>query len=139
MNYKKLVTRYAILKLCKQLQQPISLLAQNNDHRFDFMLTNRIKYAVFPHSLQDDYLAIQKNSLFNKYGIDNTEAEFYIFVIQNNEKEMVYINDFEYYMISVRKLKQLIENQYYVELSQTCFKSVYLFNFDIIKKNSARL
>ncbi len=70
-----------------------------------------------------------------------TEAKYYVFVIENLNKNIFCNNgsNLLYYRIKVKKLKKLIRKQLYQKVYQDNDKAGYLFNLQLIIPHSKQL
>ena len=142
MTIKKQLDWYCINKLSSRLCPPVGLYAHNNDYRFDFMMTNKIKYSVIydPNAYKTKHIFIQKKGVFTQRGVDSTQADFYVIVVDNDApKTYKSIKSYDFYLISLNKLKQLIEKKLFTSFYKFCISSGYKFELDVIKSNSALL
>ena len=97
-----------------------------NDNKYDFLTSDNIKYEVKtePASLKTNNFFIEFEGYGKPSGINTTEANYYI------------INDtITYYLISVDKLKLLIEHKPIIQTKDTK-TSGRLIKTQIIKDNS---
>ena len=97
-----------------------------NDNKYDFLTNDNIKYEVKtePASLKTNNFFIEFKGYGKPSGISTTEANYYI------------ISDtINYYLISVYKLKLLVENSRIISTKDK-FTFGYLIKKQIIKDNS---
>ena len=86
-------------KIC--LLNNTQLIKFNNDYRYDFKTSDKIKYEV-----KTDELSLKTNNLFIEFesyrkpsGISSTKAHYYIFS-----------DTIDYYLIETQKLKTILSN-----------------------------
>ena len=104
----------------------VKVLNYCNDNKYDFLTSDNIKYEVKtePASLKTNNFFIEFEGYGKPSGINTTEANYYI------------INDtITYYLISVDKLKLLIEHKPIIQTKDTK-TSGRLIKTQIIKDNS---
>jgi hypothetical protein len=114
-----------------------------NNYRYDFKLSNGDTYEI-----KFDRLSCKTNNIFvevlqfNKNsGLLTTEAKYYVFVIENTNKNLFCNNESNllYYRIKVKILKKLIKTQLYHKVYQDIDKGGYLFNLQLIISHSRQL
>ena len=121
----------ALQKILKYYGSNIKLLRTNDDFKYDFELSNGIKFEV-----KVDIKASLTNNIFIEYlqfnissGIDKTEAEYYIIIVPMNE----------YILIKTNVIKKLINEKLYKFIIQpnrnNNFTAGYIFDKQIIINN----
>ena len=102
----KLYEDKALYKILKYYEKDgLKLLETNNNFKYDFVLSNGLKYEV-----KADIKAVLTNNIFIEYlqfnipsGIDRTESDYYIIMIPLSE----------YILIKTNIIKKLINDKQY--------------------------
>ena len=121
----------ALQKILNYYGSNIKLLRTNDDFKFDFVLSNGLKFEV-----KADIKASITNNIFIEYiqfnissGIDKTEANYYIIIIPLNE----------YILIKTEIIKNLIDEKLYKFIIQPTknnnFTAGYIFEKQLIIDN----
>ena len=121
----------ALQKILKYYGSNIKLLRTNDDFKFDFELSNGLKFEV-----KADIKASITNNIFIEYlqfnissGIDKTEADYYIIIVPLNE----------YILIETKKIKNLIDEKLYKFIIQPTknnnYTAGYIFEKQFIINN----
>jgi hypothetical protein len=142
MTIQKQLQWHAINKLSTKLSPPVGLYAHSNNSQYHFMMTNKIKYAVKydPLTYKTNRVFIQKRGFFTYSGLDHTIAHFYVIVVDKGEpSNNAVIKNYDFYLIAVNKINDLIKKNLYSSYYKYCINSGYVFELDVIKKYSALL
>jgi hypothetical protein len=109
-----------------------TLVATNDDNKFDFLLSNNKSYEVKALLKVYKYNTIfVEDTAFRKpSGISISKANFYIFVLIDNCEVQKTI------VISTVKLKRLINEKKYIKYYVDILKSGYLFNLQYLISES---
>jgi len=125
------IEKIAQEKLINHLNNNITIINTNNDFKYDFKLSNNLKYEV-----KYDRMSIITGNIFIEFycrgklsGISTSESDFYI--IAYTDKDL--------YLIETETLKKLINNKEYMRPYEDAIKSGYLFKKNIITLNSTKL
>jgi hypothetical protein len=125
----------AIAKLLKFYKNEFTVIERRNDSKYDVRLSNNDTFEV-----KADILASKTGNIFietvqfkKPSGIEITEAAYYIiiFISCNMFKQFETFN-----IISVERLKEMIQNKMFNSFYSDKFKSGYLFDVDVIKTKS---
>jgi len=123
----------AINRIINFLDGKYHLITTCNNYKYDFMLSNGIRYEV-----KTDEMSIKTNNIFIEYeqfknnsGIRTTQADFYIIIIP--------CKIIEYYVIEVDILKSMINDKLYTFIYKNKFKSGYIFKKVDIVDNSDQI
>lgn len=118
----------AITELIKYYNNKYVLNSRCKDFRYDFILSNGIKYEV-----KFDGMSLQTGNIFIEFkqsnklsGISITNAKYYIIISPINNKEPYFIK------IKVKILKKLIIDNKFHRVYDDGKKSGYLFKLDDI-------
>jgi hypothetical protein len=153
------MTSYDKFNILLKIGQAIELKAKNkilayydnkytiretcDNYRYDFMLSNGDTYEI-----KFDRLACKTNNIFveviqfNKNsGLLTTEAKYYIFAIENMNKNIFCNNksNLLYYRIKVNILKKLIKKQLFSKVYHDSDKTGYLINLQLIVSHSKQI
>ena len=121
----------ALQKILNYYGYNIKLLNTNDDFKYDFVLSNGLKFEV-----KADIKASITNNIFIEYlqfnissGIDITEADYYIIIVPLNE----------YILIETKKIKKIINEKLYKFIihpnKNNNFTAGYIFDKQIIIDN----
>ena len=123
------------------INYPVELLNKNDDYKYDFVMDDNTKYEVkFDRkSFITKNIYIENMAFGKSSGINKTQADYYIIVVPQSQSEVYNLYNLDFYLISVSKLKNLIQEEKYkyINTSQPC--NGYIFHIDVIKTNSIML
>ncbi len=125
----QLYEKMAQQQLMKYYDNKYVVISTCDNNKYDFMMTNNMKYEVKADVLSSKtgYIFIENIQYDKASGIDVTEADYYIIIVVTSNM----FKSFEQYlMIDVSVLKQLITDKLYTKIYSDKFKSGYLFNLE---------
>ena len=125
----------AQLKLIEYYKSKYNVLNECNTYHYDFMLSNNKKYEVKYCSLSNcgDSVFLETFAYNKPSGINKTEANYYIFVIKNNNifvKKDILL----FIKIKAKKLKFIIQKQLFNNYYQDKMKEGFIISIDVIKQ-----
>jgi hypothetical protein len=114
--------RQAISTLINYFDGKYSLLNTNDDYKYDFQLTNGLKYEV-----KYDHMASKTNNIFIEFeqynkpsGILKTYADYYIIIVPYDQ--------IKFLMVRVDDIIEFIKNSRYKKIYGDEFKKGFLFD-----------
>lgn len=119
----------AIERLLKYHNNEHTLINRNNDYKFDFKLSNNLKYEVKYTGDATKYIFVEFYSWGKASGITTSESDYYIFVLPNDE----------YLLIPTSTLRSLCEYSKWSKRYEDKLKKGFLFLFDTLISNGVLL
>ena len=103
----------------------LTLINTNNDYKYDFKLSNNLKYEVKYSGDATKYIFVEFYSWGKASGITTTESDYYIFVLPEDK----------YLLITTPKLRELCEYSHWAKRYEDRFKKGFLFLFNTLITN----
>ena len=100
-----------------------------SDKKKYIMLNNMLKYKII-FNFQND-IFIKSHNILGEVGIRKNNVDYYIIVLFDLNRF-----NYNYYLLSIDDLKQLIVDNKYFDIYNGIFKKGYLFSKFVIKENS---
>ena len=114
----------AINRMLKNNKE-LTLISKNNDYKYDFKLSNNLKYEVKYSGDATKYIFVEFYSWGKASGITTSESDYYIFVLPDDK----------YLLIPTPILKSLCEYSKWDKEYGDRTKKGFLFLFDTLITN----